>query len=80
MMRGPAVSGLGLALLAERRFRNWGTTKGECDAVLPGDELIPDPGLDPISLLLTRRILLDIKARAERSTVGVSSYPEGGRR
>lgn len=28
---------------ARRYYRNWGTSKGECQAQLPGDELIGDP-------------------------------------
>lgn len=44
MRRALVVLGLGVAgLVAARRFRDWGATKGECGAVLPGDELIPDP-------------------------------------
>jgi hypothetical protein len=44
MMRAVAASAVGLAaLVAARRFRDWGATKGECDTVLPGDELIPEP-------------------------------------
>jgi hypothetical protein len=32
------------ALYAARRYyRNWGTTKGECQVRLPGDELVGDP-------------------------------------
>jgi len=43
-MRALALSGLGLAMLvAGRRFRDWGATKGECEARLPGDELILEP-------------------------------------
>jgi hypothetical protein len=26
-------------------FRDWGATKGECETVLPGDELVPDPAV-----------------------------------
>jgi len=40
----PAVAATGIALavlVAGRRFRDWGATKGECEALLPGDELIP---------------------------------------
>ena len=44
MMRALAACALGLAaLIVGRRFRDWGATKGECEAVLPGDELIPEP-------------------------------------
>lgn len=44
MMRALAAFGLGLAVLSVgHRFRDWGATKGECDAAMPGDELIPEP-------------------------------------
>jgi hypothetical protein len=43
MMRTLVVTGVGLVLVAGRRFRDWGATKGECHAVLPGDELVSDP-------------------------------------
>ena len=44
LVRTPAVAVTGIALVvfvAGRRFRVWGATKGECVALLPGDELIP---------------------------------------
>ena len=36
---------VGIALLyaARRYFRNWGTTKDECQMSLPGDELVSGP-------------------------------------
>ena len=38
------IAGLVAVLYAARRYyRNWGTSKGECQARLPGDELIGDP-------------------------------------
>lgn len=39
------VAGVGAATLLAARstLRNWGATKSECRAVLPGDELVPDP-------------------------------------
>lgn len=38
------IAGLVVVLYAARRYyRNWGTSKGECQARLPGDELIGDP-------------------------------------
>jgi len=46
LVRTPAVAVTGIALVvfvAGRRFRDWGATKGECEALLPGDELIPEP-------------------------------------
>jgi hypothetical protein len=53
MMRALAASGLVLAaLVVGRRFRDWGATKGECEAVLPGDELIPEP-VDVITRAVT---------------------------
>lgn len=42
MRRTVLLAGIGVALAA-RRFRDWGATKGECAAVLAGDELVPDP-------------------------------------
>lgn len=53
-----AAAGLGLAtLVAARRFRDWGATKGECEAVLPGDELIPEP-----ADVITRAVTVDTPA------------------
>jgi hypothetical protein len=38
------VAALSLMLYAARRYyRNWGASKGECQARLPGDELVGDP-------------------------------------
>ena len=38
------IAGFVAVLYAARRYyRNWGTSKGECQAQLPGDELIGDP-------------------------------------
>ena len=38
------AAAVGAATLVEaRRFRDWGATKGECAATLPGDELVADP-------------------------------------
>ena len=38
------IAGLVAILYAARRYyRNWGTSKGECQGRLPGDELIGDP-------------------------------------
>ncbi len=42
MMAGSAIAGAGL-LAARRYYRNWGTTKEECDTALPGDELVSQP-------------------------------------
>jgi len=42
--RATEIAGLVAVLYAVRRYyRNWGTSKGECQARLPGDELIGDP-------------------------------------
>ena len=42
--RATEIAGLVAVLYAARRYyRNWGTSKGECQARLPGDELIGDP-------------------------------------
>ena len=42
--RVTAIAGLVAILYAARRYyRNWGTSKGECQGRLPGDELIGDP-------------------------------------
>jgi hypothetical protein len=45
------------ALVAGRRFRDWGATKGECAAVLPGDELVADP-----ADVITRAVTVDAPA------------------
>ena len=38
------IAGFVAVLYSARRYsRNWGTSKGECQAQLPGDELIGDP-------------------------------------
>jgi hypothetical protein len=42
MMAGSAIAGAGL-LAARRYYRNWGTTKEECDTARPGDELVSQP-------------------------------------
>ena len=43
-LAGSAVAGAGL-YAARRYYRNWGTTKDECESPLPGDELVPEPVL-----------------------------------
>jgi hypothetical protein len=57
MTRGLAVAGIGLLLVLGRRFRDWGATKGECHAVLPGDELVPGP-----ADVVTRAVTVDAPA------------------
>jgi hypothetical protein len=60
LVRTPAVAVTGIALVvfvAARRFRDWGATKGECEAVLPGDELIPEP-----ADVMTRAVTVDASA------------------
>lgn len=42
MMAGGVIAGVGLAA-ARRYYRNWGTTKEECETPLPGDELVGEP-------------------------------------
>src|SRR5579875_1745516 len=34
---------VGALYAARRYFRNWGTTKGECRARLPGDDMLGEP-------------------------------------
>ena len=41
---GSAIASAGL-YAARRYYRNWGTTKEECETTLPGDELVDDPVL-----------------------------------
>ena len=41
---GAAVAGAGL-YAARRFYRNWGTTKEECETPLPGDELVGGPAV-----------------------------------
>lgn len=43
-MAGSAIAGAGM-LAARRYYRNWGTTKQECEATLPGDELVEQPAV-----------------------------------
>lgn len=43
-MVGSAVAGAGL-LAARRYYRNWGTTKEECQTPLPGDDLVEEPAV-----------------------------------
>ena len=57
MLRALVVSGAGLALIAGRRFRDWGAAKGECGAVLPGDELVPGA-----ADVVTRAVMVDATA------------------
>ena len=52
------ATAVGLAALVEaRRFRDWGATKGECAATLPGDELVADP-----ADVTTRAVTVDAPA------------------
>ncbi len=43
-LAGSAVAGAGL-LAARQYYRNWGTTKDECQMALPGDELVEQPAV-----------------------------------
>lgn len=43
-LAGSAVASAGL-YAARQYFRNWGTTKEECDTPLPGDELVGQPAV-----------------------------------
>ena len=43
-LAGSAVASAGL-YAARQYFRNWGTTKEECEAPLPGDELVAQPAV-----------------------------------
>jgi hypothetical protein len=55
---GIAAAG-GLLYAARRYYRNWGTTKEECQMTLPGDELIPRPAVQS-----TEGIWIDAPPRA----------------
>lgn len=58
MIRVLSAAGVGLAVLVlDRRFRDWGATKGECVAVLPGDEFVADP-----ADMATRAVTIDAPA------------------
>jgi hypothetical protein len=57
-MAGSAIAGAGL-LAARRYYRNWGTTKEECDTALPGDELVSQPAVQT-----TEGIWIDAPASA----------------
>ena len=48
---------------ARRYYRNWGTTKGECELTLPGDELIKQP-----SSRTTEGITIHAPAESARQT------------
>ena len=41
-LAGSAIAGAGL-YAARQYYRNWGTTKDECETALPGDELVEQP-------------------------------------
>ena len=56
-MAGSAIAGAGL-MAARRYYRNWGTTKEECETTLPGDELVPDPAVQT-----TEGITIEASAR-----------------
>ena len=57
-MAGSAIAGAGL-LAARRYYRNWGTTKEECEAPLPGDELVGEP-----TIQTTEGVWIDAAASA----------------
>jgi hypothetical protein len=57
-LAGSAVAGAGL-MAARRYYRNWGTTKEECDTALPGDELVGQPAVQT-----TEGIWIDAPASA----------------
>ena len=40
-----SVAAAGALLAARQFYRNWGTTKEECQTPLPGDELIGQPAV-----------------------------------
>jgi hypothetical protein len=46
-------------LTARGTLRNWGATKAECRAVLPGDEFVPDP-----AVVTTRAVTVEAPADA----------------
>ena len=43
-LAGSAIAGAGL-LAARQYYRNWGTTKDECQMALPGDEFVEQPAV-----------------------------------
>jgi len=47
----------GLAFAARTTLRNWGATKAECRAVLPGDEFVPEP-----AVVITRAVTVEAPA------------------
>ena len=58
--RGVVAAAAGAGLLAARRYyRNWGTTKEECDSALPGDDLVGEPAVQS-----TEGIWIDAPAAA----------------
>jgi hypothetical protein len=46
-----------LAIAARATLRNWGATKTECRAVLPGDEFVPEP-----AVVITRAVTVEAPA------------------
>ncbi|GFG50307.1 hypothetical protein MAGR_17480 [Mycolicibacterium agri] len=54
-----AAAALGLLYAARRYYRNWGTTKDECQIELPGDELVKQP-----ATRTTEGITVDASAEA----------------
>lgn len=57
-LAGSAIAGAGL-LAARRYYRNWGTTKEECETPLPGDDLVAEPAVQT-----TEGISIDAPAAA----------------
>lgn len=51
------VAAVAALLVAGRRFRNWGASKGECETSYPGDELVADP-----AEVTTRAVTVDAPA------------------
>lgn len=46
-----------LAIAARATLQNWGATKAECRAVLPGDEFVPEP-----AVVITRAVTVEAPA------------------
>jgi len=72
-MKALTVVGAGVlaAGITRARLRNWGATREEVDAIHPGDDLVAGPvptstyAVTVQVLLMTRRMLVGIKRRAE---------------
>lgn len=73
-VRAIAAFGLSAVLIATRiTLRNWGATKGECRAVLPGDEQVADPAVN-----ITRAVTIEAPAATVWPWLAQMGQDKGG--